>query len=488
MKSKKQVGGLLLIGTILSILVVSTAALRRPSASSSAGQGAGDWPMWGGSPSRNQVSSLTGLPTKWDLDTGENVKWSAPLGSLSYGNPVVSGGLVFVGTNNDPPRDPEQMGDRGILVAMRESDGKFIWQATSKKLSSGPVNDWPEQGICSTPLIEGDRLYYVTSRCEVVCLDTSGFGDGENDGPFKDEEMTGPTHADIIWIFDMMKEVESFPHNMTASSPVAYGNLIYTGTSNGQDEEENVPSPEAPAIIALNKNTGKLVWSDNSPGKNVLHGQWSSAAVGEIGGTVQVVMGQGDGWVRAYEALTGKKLWEFDTNPKDAVWPRTRNYIVGTPVVHNNRVYLANGQDPEHGEGVGHFYSIDATKRGDITQSGRIWHYDKIRRSISTAAVQGGLVYLPDFSGFLHCLDAETGVVQWVHDTFASVWGSPLVVDGKVYLGDEDGDIVVLKAGRKEQVLAEMNMGAAIYGSPVPANGALFISTRNMLYALSLQP
>ena len=107
---------------------------------------------------------------------------------------------------------------------------------------------------------------------------------------------------------------------------------------------------------------------------------------------------------------------------------------------------------------------------------------------MSTAAVHDGLVYLPDFSGFFHCLDAETGEAQWVHDTFAAVWGSSLVADGKVYLGDEDGDIVVLNAGRKEEVLHEMNMRAAVYGSPVPANGVLFVASRNRLFALEVKP
>src|SRR5439155_21978279 len=161
-----------------------------------------------------------------------------------------------------------------------------------------------------------------------------------------------------------------------------------------------------PSLIALNRNTGKLVWEDNSVGDRILHGQWSAPSVGTIGGVVQVVHGQGDGWIRGYEAETGKKLWEFDSNPKDSVWPKTRNEIISTPVIIDNVVYIANGQDPEHGEGVGHMYAIDATKRGDITKSGMIWHYDKIRRSISTAAVRDGMVYIADFSGFVHALDA----------------------------------------------------------------------------------
>jgi len=444
----------------------------------------GDWNLMGGHVSRNGVSQMGGLPIDWDVHEGKNIKWTASLGSISYVSPVISDGMVFAGTNNEGLRDPKQGGDRGVLMAFRETDGTFLWQATSEKLASGQVNDWPEQGICSTPSVEKDRLFYVTSRCEVVCLDTQGFRDQENDGPFKAETLTGETQADIVWIFDMMSELKSFPHNMTASAPIVFENLVITGTSNGRDEEGNLPSPDAPSIVALDKKTGNLVWSDNSPGKNILHGQWSSPALGDIGGVVQVVMGQGDGWVRSYEVRTGKKLWEFDTNPKTAVWPDDRNNVIATPVIVGDQVYIANGQDPEHGDGPGHFYCIDATQKGDITESGRVWQYDQIRRSISTAVVARGLVFIPDFAGFLHCIDADTGEAQWVHDTFASVWGSPLVVEDRVYLGDEDGDIVVLKAGRTEEVLAEVNMGGPVYGNPVPANGVLFIATYDKLYAL----
>src|SRR5687767_883120 len=89
--------------------------------------GTGDWPMWGGTPDRNMVSSMKGLPSEWDVKTKKNVRWVAELGSQSYGNPVVSGGMVFVGTNNEGLRDPKQGGDRGVLMAFRETDGEFMW-------------------------------------------------------------------------------------------------------------------------------------------------------------------------------------------------------------------------------------------------------------------------------------------------------------------------------------------------------------------------
>ncbi len=469
----------------LAIVVIVCAAAIVLALAWASEPGSGDWPMWGGTPDRNMISKMKGPPVTWDVASKKNVKWVATLGSQSYGNPVVAGGYILAGTNNEGLRDKRQPGDRGVLMCFRESDGAFMWQATHEKLGAGRVNDWPYQGVCSSPLVEDDRVYYVSNRSEVLCLDLKGFRDGKNDGPYTQEKFTSEIDADIIWKYDMIEELGNHPHNMSNSSPVVYGDLVYVSTSNGQDESHvHIPSPRTPAIIALNKKTGKLAWEDNSVGERILHGQWSSPAVGKVGDVVQVVHGQGDGWVRGYEAVTGKKLWEFDLNPKDTVWPKTRNEVISTPVIWDNKVYIANGQDPEHGEGPGHLYAIDATKRGDITQSGRIWHFDNIRRSISTVAIWDGLLYSADFSGFLHCLDAKTGKEYWKHDMLAAVWGSPMVIDGKVYLGDEDGDVAVLQAGKDKKLLGEMNMGSSVYATAVPAHGVLYVMNRNQIWAL----
>ncbi len=442
-----------------------------------------EWAMWGGAANRNMVSTMKGVPDKFDYAKKENIRWMSSLGSQSYGNPVVANGVVLVGTNNEGLRDPKQPGDRGVLMAFRETDGEFLWQITHEKLAAGRVNDWPYQGVCSSPLVENGIVYYVSNRSELIAADIKGMANG-NDG-VKDEKFTGPKDGDILWRYDMMEELGNQPHNMSNSSPVIIGDLIIISTSNGQDESHvNVPSPKTPAIIAINKKTGKLVWEDNSVGDRILHGQWSSAAVGTIGGVMQAVIGQGDGWLRGYDAASGKKLWEFDMNPKDSVWPKTRNEVISTPIIVDGIIYIANGQDPEHGEGVGHLYAIDGTKRGDITKTGALWHYDKIRRSISTGAYLDGLLYYSDFSGFLHCVDAKTGAQVWVHDMLAAVWGSPIIIDGKVYLGDEDGDVVVMQAGRTKKLLFETNLGSSIYSTPSPANGSIYIVNRNQLIAI----
>ena len=105
--------------------------------------GSGDWPMWGGTPDRNMVSNMKGLPSSWDVAKKTNIKWVSTLGSQSYGNPVVAGGQVYIGTNNEGMRDPKQGGDRGVLMCFRESDGEYMWQLTHEKLAAGRVNDWP---------------------------------------------------------------------------------------------------------------------------------------------------------------------------------------------------------------------------------------------------------------------------------------------------------------------------------------------------------
>jgi len=430
----------------------------------------GDWPMWGGTPERNMCSTMRGLPSSWDVEKKQNVKWTARLGSETYGNPVVAGGQVYIGTNNELARNPKEPGDRGVLMCFRESDGRFLWQHTHEKLEDSNT-DWPETGVCSTPLVEGERLYYVSNRGEVVALDAHGDGNGG---------------SKVIWTYDMLKELGVVPRNKVSSSPVSHGHLIYANTSNGTDESgEKTPNPNAPTIIALDKQTGKLAWKANSIIGRIYDGQWSSPAVGTIGGVAQVVIGEGDGWVRGYEALKGAKLWEFNTNPKGAVWPRTAGIVVATPVIWENKVYIANGQNPESGPGPGNLYAIDATKRGDITVTGLVWRYGAIKRSISSVGIFDGLLFAADLYGFLHCLDVNTGKAYWTHDMLAGIWASPMVIDGRVYLGSADGDVVVIDAAKEKKVLFQTNMGSSVYSTFVPANGALFVNSRNTLFALA---
>lgn len=497
-----------------------------------------DWPQWGGSYGRNNTPEGKNIPIKWNVETGENILWSMPLGSETYGNPVVANGKVYIGTNNGNgyiKRYPSSV-DLGCLVCFDEKSGQFLWQHSNEKLPTGRVHDWPHQGICCSPYVDGERAWYVTSRGTVVCLDTEGFRDGQNDSPYVEEKETAETEADVIWLVDMMKDLGVSQHNMCSCSVTVVGNLLFVITGNGVDESHiAIPEERAPSFICLDKNSGKLLWRDNSPGANVLHGQWSSPAYGEFGGVAQVIMGGGDGYVYSFLAAgrdgNAELLWKFDCNPKDSIYllggRATRNHLIATPVVHDGLVYVGVGEDPEHGEGQGHLWCIDPTKRGDVSptlvynskdpktpiahkrlqalvekegdferenpNSAAVWHYvgadpanfeTTMHRTCGTVAIKNDLLFVSDFSGLVHCLDPKTGKPHWTYDMFAASWASPLIVEDKVYLGDEDGDITVFRLSKEQEIVSEVNMGSSVYTTPVVANDTLFIANRNRVFAI----
>ncbi len=436
-----------------------------------------DWHMWGGGQQRNMINTVEkNIPDTWDVATGKNIKWVSQLGSQAFSTPIVAGGKIFVGTNNQFERQPKIKGDKGIMMCFREADGKFLWQIVHDKLAAGRVNDWPMQGICSTCCVEGNRVYYVSNRCELVCADVEGTNDGSGGGK-------------VLWSLDMIKELGVFPHNMSASSPNIDGMLVYVVTGNGVDEgHRDVPAPDAPSFIAVNKMSGEVVWDKVGPGDKILHGQWSSPAIGVIGGVKQVVFPGGDGRLYAFEPETGKELWSFQCNPEGSVYKlggrSTKNELLATPVIYKDRVYIAMGQDPEHGEGLGHMYCVDATRRGDITKTGAVWHNDTVKRGIATVSIYDNILYHCDLSGIFRAIDPDTGKVLWKHEMGSAVWSSPYYVDGKVLMGDEDGHVVIFAAGKEKRILNTIDMGGSVYTTPVAANGVLYISTREKLYAI----
>ncbi len=505
-----------------------------------------------------KVSSRTG---EWDRHSSRNVKWVARLGSQTWSSPVVAEGRVYIGTNNGGghlERYPRNV-DLGCLLCFNSADGRLLWQYSAEKLASGRVNDWPMFGIRSTPLVINDRLWFVDNQCRVVCLDTQGFTDGEDDGPVKasPEIAADSREADVVWQFDMMKVLNVYPHNWSTCSPASFGDLLFVTTGNGVDESHiQVPSPDAPSFIAINRRTGSLAWSDSSPGENILHGQWSSPAVGVFDGVPQVIFGGGDGWVYSFRAdrwdIAERRpvlLWKFDANPKTSRWiingRGTRNNILASPVIHGQQVFVAVGQNAEHGDGDGGLWCIDPTRHGDISSelafrvdgdkqtalpprrlqavntdagevatsnpnSGVVWHYtgadangdgkvdddEKMHRTTSRPTIANGLLFAPDYYGLVHCLDVQTGRLHWTCDLFACTYAAPLIADSRVYLGDEDGDVAILKLSADgsestqvdKNIVAprvEISMDRCIYGDIVAADDVLYVVANTHLFAIS---
>ena len=128
---------------------------------------------------------------------------------------------------------------------------------------------------------------------------------------------------------------------------------------------------------------------------------------------------------------------------------------------------------------------------GDITANGAAWHFGgrQFKRTMSTVAVKDGLVYACDLSGILHCLDEKTGKPYWEFDMLAEVWGSPTIIDGKIYIGDADGDIMILAEGKELKLLVKgedgIYMKNAVLTTPVAVNGVLYIVNRTTLFAIA---
>lgn len=451
---------------------------------------ADDWPMLGGRPDRNMVSAEKGLPLAWDGKT--KFKWVADLGTNNYSTPAVAGGKVFVGTNNEAPRDPAVKGDKGILMCFSEKDGTFLWQAVHDKLPAGDAVDYRLIGVSSSPCVVGDRVYYVSNRGELVCADVEGFADGENDGPVKDEARTGKKDADFVWALDLPKELGVTPNQSSASSPLVVGELLFVVTGQGADyKDKKVKNAAAPSFIAVNRTTGKVVWKHNSPGDRILWGQWGSPGYGVVDGKPQVAFPGGDGWLYAFEPETGKPLWRFNCKahekpPGADGKPETENQLVAAPVYAGHRVLIAVG-DPESGFEEGALRAIDARKAGDVTASAELWRLGgkDFSNSISSVTVHEGLVYAVNREGYMSCVDLETGKRVWLHDFLAEVWGSPVVAEGRVYLQTGDGAVLVLQAGREKKVLAtNKGINDLGHGTPVPANGVLYLTGGKKLYAV----
>jgi len=511
------------------MLALRLASVRAP---------AGDQPQWGEPWSRNMVSKEKHLPESFDPKTGRNIKWIAKLGTQAHSTPVVAGGRVYIGTNNEEPRDPKHKGDRGVFLCLDEKTGALVWQLVVPKRDEDSYMDWPRMGMSSEATVEGDRVYLVDNRSAVLCLDANGLANG-NDGPFRDEAayMTpstsdgkprqqpgaethpevlrppadgkllqpGPLDADIIWKFDMVAQAGIWPHDAAHSSVLIHGNYLYLNTANGVDNtHKRIRAPEAPSLIVLDKRTGKwLARDDEHIAPNVFHNTWASPSLGRVNGHDLVFFCGGNGMVYAFETLLDdtasdrpralKKVFQFDfdpTAPKTEVHRFNGNRregpsnFYGMPVFFQDRLFVAGGGDIWWGKNEAWLKCIDATRTGDLTTNSVIWSYPLNKHVLCTPAVADGLVFAADCGRIFHCVDMKTGKPLWTHEINGEVWASPLVADGKVYLGTRSGNYYLFAAGREKKVLAELELGDPISATTTAANGTLYIATMTRLLAV----
>ncbi len=456
-----------------------------------------------------------------DIFSQDDLAWERKLGTHQYSSPTVRNGYVYLGVDDRAlEHSVVKSTGGGLVMCLKEETGELVWQLPVPRYREGVkapfhFNHW-KCGICSTPAFDEKYLYIVGSRGDILCLDQLGQANG-NEGPFMAEAayMGIPKEAeyalttedgDIIWAYNLIKRLGVVPHDVCGSSPLLYGNHLYVCTSNGQDNKHaKIANPEAPSLIVLDKNTGELLATDGGLfGERLFHGNWSSPALATFKGRDTILFSGGDGVMYAFEPIGVnstsdavqdlKIIWQYDCNPSDyrmkdgvpipcSTWNRKRkdgpSELIASPAVYKDRVYVGIGQSPVHGRGQGIMSCIDG-----VTGK-RIWENRTVDRTLATVEIHDGLCYVPDITGRLHCLDAETGETVWMHDLNDIVWScSAKVIDDKIYVGTVNKRwLYVFKAGREKKLLHQTKLkGVAI--TPTVQNGVLYLATQKNLFAI----
>ncbi|MGE3309989.1 MAG: PQQ-binding-like beta-propeller repeat protein [Limisphaerales bacterium] len=505
---------------------------------------AADHAHFGQAWSRNMVSAEAPLPASFNPATGEHIRWSARLGTETHSTPIVSGGRIFVGTNNGQPRDPRHSGDRGVLMALDENSGRLLWQLVVPKRVEDVYFDWKNAGISSTATAEDDRVYVVDNRGVVLCLDVHGLANG-NDGPFRNESIyyapqptndlaqgapaaflpdgtlrntpgipapnrveLGPLDADIVWYFDLTSGAGIWSHDASHSSILIRGDHLYLNTGTGVDNtHRRIRRPDAPSLVVLDKRTGKYLARDREGiGADIFHSTWAPPALARVRDRDQILFAAGNGRLYGFEPWNGpapdspdspdsppdslRRAWTFDFDPEAPKSDVHRFHLnkhegpsnfYGAPVFHENRVYLAGGGDLWWGKNAAWLKCLDLGTGQPVLR----WTAPLVRHTFSTAAVHEGLVFVSDCSQNLHCIDAETGRSLWTHELQGETWASPFVADGKIFVGTRRGAFHVLAARREKLELATLQLASPISATTIAANGILYVATMTDLHAIA---
>jgi outer membrane protein assembly factor BamB len=391
---------------------------------------ADNWPQWRG-PDGTGISRETNLPLKWSAS--ENVRWKAPLPGPGMSSPIVWGNRVFLTQSLD------REGKRRALLCFDRKDGKQLWQAVTEFEGKESTYDGEKHFCSASPVTDGERVVVSFASAGIVCYDMNG-------KPVWKREL-GP--CDQIW--------------GTAASPIIYQNLVI----------HNFGPGERTFLIALDKKTGKDVWKLDAHGKFGTTqpewiGSWSTPVICRRDGRDELIMTWPDE-VRAYEPRTGKLLWNSKglgklvyTSPL-----ATADCVVAMSGFGGPAVALRRGSET-----------------GDITDTNRLWREEKAPQRIGSGVIVGEHLFRVNENGVAECLELKTGKALWSERATGTTWSSLVYADGKLYIGSQRGEVVVLAAKPSFEVLARNTTDERMQSSLAISNGELFIRTYNHLWCI----
>jgi outer membrane protein assembly factor BamB len=456
------------------------------------------------------------------VGAGSNVRWTAHVGSPVYSPPVIAQGKVLIGTLNNALFDDRRSGSRSVLLCFDEKTGEFLWQLPLPKDYGISYFDTFCVGIASIPAVIGERAFLTTGRGEILCLDMNGLANG-NTGPYTDEARLftfrqdthvlplSKTDADIVWRYDIFGELKSKPHDTNNCAVLYYDGLLIINTGNAPDHTHvRVPNPEAPSMLIVDAAKGIPLARDTFDiGSDISHGQWCSPTFGKVGEKNMIFYGGGNGCLYAVEAPSREALWKrFEENGKqlvrlETVWkfqgdPRAHQpggvvppFVMGlgspsytglpSPILDDaGRIFMLFGYDAWNGARPYRSWLACI----DARMNKLLWGTDNIEGGAISMAVEGGLVYVGDRKGNFFCFDAATGKEHWKLPLRGDIWASPLIAEGKIYVGTDRRMFYTLQAGLEPKILSEITMPDRIFAPAAASGNTLYVVGDGFFYAV----
>lgn len=384
---------------------------------------ADNWPAWRG-PDGNGVSQETQLPTKFGPT--ENVRWKAPLPEPGNSTPIVWGNKVFVTC-------PIDGGKIRSLICFDRGTGKELWRHSESYPHKERAHE--DNPFCSgSPTTDGVLVFASFDSAGVVACDFSG---------------------NLVWKRDLGKLKHVFGPAVT---PVSYKHLLIMHRGPGEPTH----------LVALDKRNGKTVWDTPEVGKDHnLYGSWSTPVIYRAGDHDEFALAM-PGELKGYDPLTGKELWRCaglgpSNYPDVAVG---ENILIGVSGFQKSMMAVRMGG------------------QGDITKSHRLWHIPETQQRIGSGVVLNGRLYVANAPGIAECIDVSTGKTIWKERLGGNLWGSMLLARDRLYVNNTQGDIFVIAASPKFELIAKNEMGEPMKAALAPSDGQLFIRTHKHLYCV----
>ena len=409
---------------------------------------AADWPEWRG-PSRDGRSAETNLPSRWSPQ-GDNLAWRIPIGSRSA--PVAFGNRIYI--NSPTPGDPAATQER--LLAIDAETGKVVWERRfSLFLSDVPQH----RASWASPAVDPEtgNIYLFTVAAQLVCVSPDG---------------------KVLWDRSLTDEYGAVTtHGGRTTSPIIEGDKVILNTLILAWGDLNRPGNR---YFAFDKNSGQTIWI-SSPQARHYDTNYSTPIVADINGTRALLVGGTDGVYHALKVNTGEKIWSVEVS---------KRAILNSPLFRDNVAYITHGEENIDTTEMGMVAAVDATKTGVIAPDGFKWRTRGFLPTFASPVMDNERLYTMDNSAIVGAFDLKTGARLWEKTLGTLQKGSPVLADGKLYVGTENGKFYILRPlANGVEVLDEDLLGTAqtpepIVASPIVADGRIYVTSMEAMYAI----